>query len=267
MSDRLLIDIDRRGAATITLNRPEVHNAFDEVLIEELNGELEELERDGAIRVIVLTGAGKSFSAGADLNWMQTMAEYSERENREDAARLAQLMRRLDELKKPTIARVNGAALGGGVGLVACCDIAIAERGAKFGLTEVRLGLIPAVIAPYVVSAVGQRTARRLFLTGERFDAETAQGMGLVHILAGGTESLDEETESMIGLLLEGGPEAQTACKNLIRRVASGQVGSGLERDRFTATLIARLRASPEGREGISAFMQKRKPLWGPEKD
>lgn len=267
MSDRLLIDIDRRGVATVTLNRPEVHNAFDEVLIEELTGELEELQRDSAVRVIVLTGAGKSFSAGADLNWMQAMEDYSEHENREDAGRLALLMRRLDELKKPTVARVNGAALGGGVGLVACCDIAIAAKKAQFGLTEVRLGLVPAVISPYVVAAIGQRTARRLFLTGERFDAEKAHAMGLVHVLAGDAESLDQETESMIGLLLEGGPEAQASCKGLIRRTVSGQVGSGLDRDRFTATLMARLRASPEGREGISAFLEKRKPSWGREKD
>ncbi|TDJ35680.1 MAG: enoyl-CoA hydratase/isomerase family protein [Gammaproteobacteria bacterium] len=267
MSDRLLTDIDRRGVATVTLNRPDVHNAFDDVLIEELNGELEELEHDGTIRVIVLTGAGKSFSAGADLNWMRAMAERSEHENREDAGRFAQLMRRLNELKMPTIARVNGAALGGGVGLVACCDMAIAEKSAIFGLTEVRLGLVPAVIAPYVIPAMGERAARRLFLTGERFDAEAAHAMGLVHLLAADTDSLDRETENMIGFLLEGGPKAQASCKSLIRRVLSGQVGSGLERDRSTATLIARLRASDEGKEGISAFLEKRKPSWSPEKD
>ncbi len=267
MSDRLLIDIDRRGVATVMLNRPDVHNAFDAVLIEELTGQLEDLERNPAIRIIVLSGAGKSFSAGADLNWMKAMAGYSEHENREDAGRLAQLMRRLDELKMPTIARVNGAALGGGVGLVACCDIAIADKNAKFGLTEVRLGLVPAVIAPYVIPAIGQRAARRLFLSGERFDAEAAQAMGLVHVLAADSDSLDRETENMIGFLLDGGPEAQASCKSLIRRVVSGQVGSGLERDRSTATLIARLRASAEGREGMDAFLEKRKPSWSPEKD
>ena len=183
-------------------------------MIEELTGETEELEKDSAVRVVVLTGAGKSFSAGADLNWMRAMAERSEHENREDAGRLAQLMRRLDETRKPTIARINGAALGGGVGLVACCDIAIAAKDAIFGLSEVRLGLAPAIIAPYVIPALGQRAARHLFLSGERFDAVRAHALGLVHILADDIDSLDEATENMITMLLKGGPEAQATCKN-----------------------------------------------------
>lgn len=267
MSDRLIIDTDERGVATVTLNRPDVHNAFDDVLIEQLAGELEVLEKNGAVRVLVLTGAGKSFSAGADLNWMRAMAEYTEQENREDAGRLALLMRRLDEFDKPTVARVNGSAFGGGVGLIACCDIALAVNTAQFALTEVRLGLAPAVIAPYVVPALGQRAARRLFLTGERFDAATAHRLGLVQGVSADLEALDKDVGEFVTLLLKGGPEAQRACKSLLRKVASGRVGTELERDRLTATLIARLRGSPEGKEGIAAFLDKRRPAWSPEKD
>lgn len=247
------------GVVWLTLNRPEVHNAFDDRLIAALTDQLEELGQDETVRVVVLTGAGRSFSAGADLNWMRRTATYTEDENLADARALARLMTTLDRLPKATIARVNGAALGGGVGLVACSDIAIASDEALFGTTEVRLGLIPAVIGPYVVAAVGQRPARRLMLSGERVSAAEAMRMGLVHH-AVHHDDLDRAVARMVGEFLKCGPEAVAVAKRLIHDVAGRPVDDRLTDE--TARRIAAMRASAEGKDGIAAFLEKRKPGW-----
>ncbi|MGO4701337.1 enoyl-CoA hydratase-related protein [Dyella sp. 2RAB6] len=252
---------DRAGVRSIAMNRPQVHNAFDDSLIAELTDALATAGRDQAVRAVVLTGTGASFSAGADLNWMRGMAKASEADNREDSLRLATLMRTLQFLPKPTIARVNGAAYGGGVGLVACCDIAIGVDGAKFGLTEVKLGLVPAVISPYVIAAIGLRQARRLFLTGELFDAPTAERIGLLHQCVR-AEALDEAVDSVLAAFAKAGPVAQAQAKRLALRVA-GQDEAQAERiDRDNAELIARLRVSAEGQEGLGAFLDKRAAAW-----
>ncbi len=245
--------------ATVWLNRPEVHNAFDDALVAELTAELRRLDQAQEARVIVLAARGKSFSAGADLNWMRRMAQYSEADNLRDAVALAGLMRTLHGLHKPTIARVQGAAFGGGVGLVACCDIAIAASGAEFSLSEVRLGMIPSVISPYVIAAIGERAARRYFLTAERFGADEARRIGLVQ----GIEppgKLDEAVGAITGHLLKGGPKALAATKKLIADVSRHPLDDALMES--TAQRIAALRVSPEGREGIAAFLEKRKPDW-----
>ena len=246
----------------VTLTRPERHNAFDDALIADLTQALREMEADETVRVLVLSGAGKSFSAGADLNWMKRMAGFSKEENQRDAMGLGALMRTLAHLRKPTIARVHGAAYGGGVGLVACCDIAVAAQQATFSLSEVKLGLIPAVIAPYVVAAIGERQARRYFLTGERFDSGQAWRMGLVHELARDEAEMDDAIGEIIDALLQCGPVAQREAKELIRAVANRPVTSEAIQD--TAERIARVRASPEGREGVAAFLEKRKASWIP---
>jgi methylglutaconyl-CoA hydratase len=243
--------------ATVTLNRPERHNAFDENVVAELTEALRAVETDGRARLLILAAAGKSFSAGADLDWMRRMAGYGEAENMADAKRLATLLQTLNFMSKPTIALVQGAALGGGVGLVAACDMAIARPEAIFGLTEVRLGLIPAVISPYVTQAIGERASRRYFLTGERFDAKTALALGLVTEIA---EDLPAAVVRFAEMLLAGGPEAQAATKKLIRRVGRGTINAAMIED--TAERIARTRSGPEAREGIAAFFEKRKPSW-----
>ena len=255
--------IEHQGpVGLVTLNRPERHNAFDDALIAELTQALRELEGDDAVRIVVLSGAGKSFSAGADLNWMKRMSGFSKEENQRDAMGLGALMRTLAHLRKPTLARVHGAAYGGGVGLVACCDIAVATQAATFSLSEVKLGLIPAVIAPYVVAAIGERQARRYFLTGERFDSGQAWRMGLVHELTRDDEELDQRLGEIVDALLQCGPVAQREAKELIRAVAHRPVTSEVIQD--TAERIARVRASPEGREGVTAFLEKRKASWIP---
>lgn len=252
-------DIDGRGAATVWLNRPEVHNAFDDTLIATLTGELRRVDADEKVRVVVLAGRGKSFSAGADLGWMKRMAGYTEAENRRDAEALAELLRTLNFLGKPTIAAVQGNAYGGGVGLVACCDIAVAVEAASFALTEVRLGLTPATISPYVVAAIGERQARRYFLTAEAFNAHEAQRIGLVHQTCKPDE-LPLIVAQIIDSLVACGPAAQAAAKDLVRRVARAPVDAGMIAD--TARRIAEIRVSPEGREGIAAFLEKRKATW-----
>ena len=258
MSDPL--QLLRDGAvARLRLNRPDLHNAFDAGLIAALTSALDALGQDDSVRVVVLEGAGASFSAGADLNWMRGMAAASEARNREDALALARLMRTLDELPKPTIARVHGPAFGGGVGLVACCDIAIGVPDAKFGLTESKLGLLPAVISPYVVAAIGSRQARRWFATAEIFDAHEAQRIGLLHDVVNPT-TLDTAVQRQVDLLLKAGPVAAASAKALVRRVAAG--GDGAALDAANADLIARLRVSAEGQEGLGAFLDKRKPKW-----
>jgi methylglutaconyl-CoA hydratase len=255
--------IERQGpVGLVTMNRPEVHNAFDDALIAGLTEALRSMEAEETIRVIVLSGAGKSFSAGADLHWMRRMAGFSMEENRRDAMALATLMRTLAHLRKPTIARVHGAAYGGGVGLVACCDVAIATHNATFALTEGKLGLIPAVISPYVVAAIGSRAARRYFLTAERIEAGEAYRLGLVHDLAASGGDLDEKIGIVVDSMLACGPVAQHEAKELIRAVAGKRVTSELIQD--TAERIAKLRASPEGREGVAAFLEKRRASWVP---
>lgn len=247
------------GIARIRMHRPELHNAFDAGLIADLTTALAAAGADPAVRVVVLEGSGASFSAGADLNWMRGMAAASEADNRTDALALAGLMRTLDELPKPTIARVHGAAFGGGVGLVACCDIAIGASEAKFGLTESKLGLLPAVISPYVIAAIGVRQARRYFATAEIFDAAQAQRIGLLHEVVAG-DQLDAAVQRQLDLLLKAGPVATAAAKQLVRDVAWARDRDAV--DAANADLIARLRVSKEGQEGLTAFLDKRKPAW-----
>lgn len=253
---------DRRGAvAQITLNRIRVHNAFDDVLIAQLTTELQQLDRDPTVRAVVLTGAGATFSAGADLNWMRGMAAASEADNRDDALRLATLLRTLNFLSKPTIARVNGSAYGGGVGLVAACDIAIGVDGAKFALSEVKLGLAPATIAPYVVGAIGARQARRLFISAEIFDAAEAARINLLHRCVS-PDQLDDAVDRQLHFLVKGGPIAQHEAKQLALRSAGMTAEATEKADKENAALIARLRVSDEGQQGVAAFLDKRKPEW-----
>lgn len=252
---------DHAGVRRITLDRPQVHNAFDDSLIAELSAALEQAGKDEGVRAVVLTGEGASFSAGADLNWMRGMASASEAENRDDSLRLATLMRTLQYLPKPTVARVNGAAYGGGVGLIACCDIAIGVDTARFGLTEVKLGLVPAVISPYVIHAIGLRHARRLFLTGELFDASTAVHIGLLHQSVA-ADQLDAAVDATLALLAKAGPVAQAEAKQLALRMAGADETHAAAIDRDNAALIARLRVSQEGQEGLSAFLSKRTAAW-----
>ncbi len=244
------------GIARITLDRPQVHNAFDDALIAELTAALRALDGDAGVRAIVLDGAGSTFSAGADLGWMRAMAAASEADNHADALRLAALLRTLDGVGKPLLARVNGSAYGGGVGLIACCDIAIGVPAAKFALSEVKLGLAPAVISPYVIEAIGLRHARRLFLTGEVFDAAEALRIGLLHAVVAESE-LDAAIERQLHLLGKGGPLAQRAVKQLLRDARQGR-----NDDAANAALIARLRVSPEGQEGLRAFLDKQPARW-----
>lgn len=255
----ILAEIDARGVASVYLNRPQLHNAFDEVLIADLTSLLQRLGEDPAVRALVLGGKGKNFSAGADLTWMQRIARNSEADNVADAQQLARLMHTLNQLPIPTIARVHGAAFGGGVGLVACCDLVVASDHASFCLSEVRLGLIPAVISPYVVGKMGVSAARRYFLTAETINPVEAQRLGLVHEIADQDE-LDDQVERWLKRLLANGPHALGAAKALIQHVAGHRLDQHLQDD--TAHRIARIRASDEGQEGLAAFLDKRKPNW-----
>lgn len=252
-------EIDKRGTARITLTRAEVHNAFNEALIAELTAALDGIAQDPRVRVVVLAAQGPSFSAGADLNWMRAMASYSRAENVEDARRLARLMRTLNSLPQPTVALVQGPAFGGGVGLVACCDVVIAVEEAKFCLSEVKLGLIPAVISPYVVATIGEAAARRYFLTAEAFSSWEAQRLGLVHEVVD-RGALESRGRQVVEALLQGGPSAQRAAKSLVFSVVGRSPDEALIE--ATAGSIADLRASEEGREGVAAFLEKRRPNW-----
>ncbi len=256
---QILIETDG-PLGLVTLNNPDKHNAFDDTLIAELTAGLNALDANDAVRIVVLSATGKSFSAGADLNWMKRMAAYSEDENFRDAMGLAGLMRTLHGMKKATIARVHGAAYGGGVGLVACCDMAVGTHAATFSLSEAKLGLIPAVISPYVIAAIGERAAHRYFLTAERFDAGEAFRLGLLSELVPDDDAMDERINDLANALMSAGPAAISEGKRLIAAVANRPVDSALIED--TARRIARVRASPEGREGLSAFLAKRKPNW-----
>ncbi len=246
--------------AVITLNNPEKHNAFDDVLIADLTAALVEMEQATEVRVVVIAAAGKSFSAGADLNWMKRIAGYSPEENFRDAMGLGTLMKTLHGLKKPTIARVQGAAYGGGVGLIACCDIAVGTLAAAFSLSEVKLGLIPAVISPYVIGAIGERASHRFFLTAEKFDAREAHRLGLLHEVLSTDVEMDTAIGELCKALLAGGPNAQAASKSLIAAVTNRPLDDDLVAE--TAQCIARVRASSEGREGLAAFLEKRAPIW-----
>ncbi len=257
--DSILCEIDEWGTAWLTLNRPRVHNAFDDRMIAALSEILRQSEADPAVRAVVLTGAGKSFSAGADLAWMRRMAEYSEEENIKDANALATLLKVLYRLGKPTIGLVNGAAMGGGAGLVAACDMAVAADDAVFAFTEVRLGLIPSVISPYVIAAIGSRQARRYFLTGEKFSAADALGLGLIGAVVP-RDGLRGAADALLKHIAANGPRAMKEAKELIAAVAGRPIDDALIAN--TAQRIARVRASDEGKEGMAAFFDKRRPRW-----
>lgn len=256
----ILTHIDDTGRATLTMNRPEFHNAFNENLVADLTASLRRLEADPAVRLVVLAASGKSFSAGADLNDMRRMADNSREQNLADAKGIAELMRTLNSLAKPTIALVQGAAYGGGVGLTSCCDIAIATVRATFCVSEVKLGLIPAVISPYVLAAIGDRAARRYFVTAEIISADEAHRLGLVHELVADEQELAAAADRVTTQLLKNGPGAMAAAKKLITTVSGRFVDDALVAE--TAGLMADRRASPECREGLSAFLEKRLPAW-----
>ena len=246
---------DERGVTTLTIDRPERHNALDRELIDAMASALHSIE--SITRVLVIAGSGNSFCAGADIAWMKASIALSEADNRADAAALSSLLESLDTFPHPTIARIQGAAIGGGSGLAACCDIAIANETALFGFPEVRLGLLPATISPYVLSAIGAREARRWFLTGERFDAVTAYRLGLVHDVCS-TDNLDTRVDERVKALLAGGPEAQRATKQLVMDVAGRPVTENLRQE--VANRLAKQRAGTEAQEGLTAFLEKRKP-------
>ena len=250
---------DARNTATITLNRPDKHNAFNEDFIAELNAALDDIRKDDQCRLMILRSSGRNFSAGADLDWMKRMAGYTRAENVRDANALAELLYKLNFLPVPTIARVQGAAMGGGCGLVSCCDIALAADNAVFAFSEVKLGLIPATISPYVIRAIGEKQARRYFLTAERFDANKSLEIGLVSGVMDESK-LDEAVEKTIDLILANSSEAVKAAKQLVFDVAGKQVTRELLQQ--TSESIADIRASEEGKEGLSAFLEKRKPAW-----
>jgi methylglutaconyl-CoA hydratase len=254
-----LVEIDGTGVATVTLNRPELRNAFDDALIADLTATFRRLGADDAVRAVVLRGKGKSFSAGGDLAWMRRMAGYTEAENVADGMRLAMMLQTLAALPRPTIAVVHGHCFAGATGLVACCDVAIAAVDTVFAVSEVRLGLVPATIAPYVVAAIGARQARRYFLTAERFDGATAQRLGLVHEAVPESE-LDSVLQRVLGELAQGGPRSQGRAKALIADVAERPVTDALMA--LTARRLAEARASDEAKEGLGAFFEKRKPRW-----
>jgi len=254
------LEIELAGkVATIWMNRPDMHNAFDEILIAELTAACIALDDDPDVRVVILAGRGKSFSAGADLNWMKRAANNGVDDNLNDARALARMLRVLAEMKKPTIARVQGAALGGGTGLTAACDIAVASTKAIFATSEVKFGIIPSAISPYVVRAIGARQAYRYFQSAERIDAARARELGLVHETVE-PEQLDAKVQEIVTALIAGGPLAQAAAKDLIRAVDNKPINDNVVED--TAHRIAHLRATPEARDGIAAFLDKRQPSW-----
>jgi methylglutaconyl-CoA hydratase len=261
-----VIEVSRPNAhvARIWLNRPDVRNAFNDEVIGALTRAFESLSQDPALRVVVLGARGKAFCAGADLNWMKAMAGYSWEENRADAQRLADMLWLLDQCPVPIVGRVQGDCYAGGMGLAAICDVLVAVRGAQFCLSEARLGLMPATISPYVFRAMGASAARRYTLTAERFSAEQAHAMGLVHELAT-PETLDAQVDALVDTLVANGPAAVRACKQLVRDVAGRPITAELRTD--TANRIADMRASEEGREGVGSFLNKRAPNWLPPKE
>jgi len=251
--------IDDRGVATVTLNNPDKHNAFDDVMISELTQIFKTLNNNADVRVMILAATGKSFSAGADLNWMKRMVNYSREENLADAMALADMLKTLNFMTMPTIARVQGATFGGAVGLVSCCDLAVANQTSVFSLSEAKIGLIPATIVPYVVAAIGQRACRRYFTTAERFDADKALNLGLVSQLANDEQALDTAVAQSVQQLLTSGPQAVVAAKQLLFDLGSNITDKVIAQ---TCQRIADIRVSPEGQQGLSAFLEKRSPTW-----
>ncbi len=259
MTEEIILTEIANNIATITMNRPEVHNAFNEDMIQELTDAFASMGGRDDVRAIVLKGNGKSFSAGGDLNWMRRTAEYNFDDNFEDAMKLGWLLKTINTCPKPTIAVVHGNAFGGGVGLTACCDIAIAEQNTNFCLSEVKIGLIPSIIAPYVVSAIGQRQARRYFMTAERFTANKAQEIGLVHE-ALSKEEISNTLDDIIASLMNGAPNAQIMGKDLIHKINNREIDDKVIN--YTARKIAEARAADEGKDGLSAFLNKQEPSW-----
>lgn len=257
----LIQQIDDRGVLRLTMNRPQVHNAFNPELIAVLTQSFKKASQDPAVRIVVLSGIEPCFSAGADLNWMRDQVNASPEQNEADAMKLAAMLRALNYLDRPTIAKVNGPTFGGGMGLVACCDIAIAEDVAQFGLTEARLGLAPAVISPYLIRRIGEHNARRYILTGERFSPREALAMGLLHEVVP-EHSLEKAVEKTIQRLLKSAPIATRECKQLINTICGHDAAQQAEMDEYTSRLIARLRVSSEGQEGLAAFLEKRAAAW-----
>ncbi|MBU3650508.1 MAG: enoyl-CoA hydratase/isomerase family protein [Limnohabitans sp.] len=259
MSALILSDCNDRGVGTITLNRPELRNAFNDEVIAQLHSALEAMAENPRVRVVVLAGNGPAFSAGGDLNWMRRMADYTDADNQRDAGKLAALLQRLYTLPQPTLARVHGDAFAGGIGLLSACDLAVCAAEATFSLSEVKLGLIPATISPYVIRAIGPRAAHRYFLTAERFHAAEAARIGLVHEVVA-AEALDARVGALVDALLSASPNALRACKKLLHDVAEREINTALIAE--TVAGIAQIRASDEGKEGVQAFLQKRKPAW-----
>ncbi len=255
----LTISTDARGLARVMLNRPEVKNAFNETLIAEIAEAMKTLSKDTSTRVVVLQGAGDAFSAGADLSWMKRASEFSAAENLGDARRLAAMLHSIYACEKPVVALVQGACMGGGVGLASACDIVIAAEDAFFALSEARLGIIPAVISPFVLHAIGARQARRFFLTGERFDAMKAKEIGLAHMVCLKVQ-MEATLDGVVKNLLACGPAAQKEAKALIRMVAGRPIDNAVMEE--TAGIIARVRSTAEGKEGVAAFLEKRKANW-----
>lgn len=253
----VLVEINE-SVAWLSFNRPEVHNAFNAVVIQEMTEAVNRVNEDDSVRVVVLTGKGKSFCAGADLNWMREIVDYSYEQNLEESTALAEVLHMIFSLPKPTIAKVNGPAIGGGTGFLSACDIAVAAEEAVFGLSEVKIGLVPAAISPYVIRKIGESKAREYFLTGRRISAERAREIGLVNEVVPGKE-LSKTVDNLIGLFLTSGPEAIASCKELIFNVPLMTMEEAKE---YTAKMIAGLRISEEGQEGMAAFLEKRKPRW-----
>jgi len=259
MSNEVITRVDADGNATVMLNRPEVHNAFDPAMTRLLTASLENLDTDPAVRAVVLFGAGKSFCAGADIGHMKASAKFTRERNYKAAQESARMFHALYNLSKPTIACIHGAVRGGGIGLVAACDIAIAARTSTFRLSEVKIGVIPSMISPYVIAAIGERQARRYFITGEEFDAAEAWRIGLIHDITE-EESLNATTGAMLAQLYSSGPKAMAAAKRLIGLSAHANIGKKILDE--TSRRIADIRATPEGQEGLAAFLEKRKPNW-----
>jgi methylglutaconyl-CoA hydratase len=258
-NEHILYEIDHQGVAIVTLNRPDKHNAFDELVIADLTAAFEQIGEEENVRVMVLRANGKNFCAGADVNWMKRVASYSHEENIRDANALAKMLHTLNFLPIPTIARVQGAAMGGGAGLVCCCDIAIASDNASFAFSEAKLGLIPATISPYVVRAIGNHAARRYFLTAERFTAERAEALGMVsEVLT--SEQLDQRIEELIDIVIKNSSKAVRSAKQLLYDIEGKVITEELMQD--TSERIANIRASDQGKEGLKAFLEKRKPSW-----
>ncbi len=259
-NDQVILTIDKNAIATITLNRPQVHNAFDDIMISKLISFIDQVANDGNLKALALKANGKHFSAGADLHWMSRMADYSDTQNLADAQQLAELMRALNSLQKPTVAMIQGAAYGGAVGLAACCDMVFATRQACFCLSEVKLGLIPAVISPYVIDAIGARQARRYFISAESFCADTAKTLGLVHQVVDNEIQLQQESQQWLRQVVKNSPFAMQAAKQLIAEVSASSLNNSLILN--TAKRIAYIRSTPEAIEGLAAFLEKRKPNW-----